>query len=147
MQGTAAGVDQTHTFVWLMSDPIQHSNIQIGMYGTEGCWCSCQAASLAGVSIALSKVNPLVICFTAAPSPSKHRASHQVNQLLSDMNRRAERSHMTTSSIISDASLSLREKGTLSPSPAACIFPPLNSCQVTHLPAMCNSVWDFKKKR
>ena len=49
-----------------MSDPIQPSNIQIGLHGTEVCWCSCQAASPAGVSTALPKVNPLVICFTAA---------------------------------------------------------------------------------
>ncbi len=94
-------ITQTHTLVYIRL---------ACMYGTEVCWCSCQAASLAGVSTKLPKVNPLVICFTAAPSPSKHRASYQVNQLLSDMNRRAERSHMTTSSIISSVSLSLREK-------------------------------------
>lgn len=93
-----------------ISDPVPPSNIQIGLCGTEVCWCSCQAAPLAGVSNVLPKVNPPVICFTAAPSPSKHRASYQVNQLLSDMNRRAERSRMTTSSIISDVSLSFCEK-------------------------------------
>lgn len=88
---------------------LSSSSIQIGLYGSQVCWCFCQAASLTGVNTALPKVNPLVICFTAAPSPSKHRASYQVNQLLSDMNRRAERSHMTTSSIISDVSLSVKK--------------------------------------
>ncbi|KAK1882038.1 Histone acetyltransferase KAT2B, partial [Dissostichus eleginoides] len=34
-------------------------------------------ASLAGVSTARPKVNPLVICFTAAQPPSKHKASYQ----------------------------------------------------------------------
>lgn len=67
-------------------------------------------ASLVGVSTTLPKANPRVICFTAAPSPSKHRPSYQVNQLLSDMNRRAERSHMTTSSIISNVSPTAKKK-------------------------------------
>lgn len=64
----------------------------------------------AGVITALPKVNPPVICFTTAPSPTKHRALYQVNQLLSDMNPRAERSHTSTSSIISETSLSFSKK-------------------------------------
>ena len=140
MQETVLSVSQTLSLVCRCLCPISFNPSNI-MYGAEV--RSCQTASLAGVSTALPKVNPLVICFTAAPSPSKHKASYQVNQLLSDMNRRAQGSHMTTSSIISDVSLSLREKGTLSLIPSVSWLP-LISCQVTHLPAMCNSVWDLK---
>lgn len=40
-------------------------------------------------------------------------------------------------------SLSL-QKGTLAPIPSESLLLLLISCQATHLPAMCNSVWDFR---
>lgn len=65
----------TYTYVSLfISEPLLSSDIKAGgVAPCVVCWCSCQPASLAGVSTAPPKVNPLIICFTAAPITDQTR--------------------------------------------------------------------------
>lgn len=111
-------------------------------YGTDGCWCSCQAALPEWVSTALPKVNPLVICFTAAPIAVQTRRVISGKPIIIWHESWSGGSPTWPLPLLLVMCLSPRKKA---PCPwfPACLSPPLIS-RVTHLPAMCRSVWDLK---